>query len=270
QKRLEKNGMLQQFNDAFAKAVSRGVFTPATKEELEYTGPIYYSSLVEAYKEDSATTPVRMCVNSSLELKGLSLNKIMVPGPNPCQKLFHHMTRWRGYQCAVVADVTKFYNSVKATPFDQQLKRVFFTPELGGQPQVYLTRTINFGEMAAGCYAIAALMMTARVFGSCSLEEVRDMHITDMVRGADVQAKPEAWRKDPVPVFDDGVLKLPQASVAAKIELDSYVDDELTGNRTRPEAEADMVEADNILGNGGFRYKSKTYTDDKLETKVLG
>ncbi|MCP3664907.1 MAG: hypothetical protein GY696_20825 [Gammaproteobacteria bacterium] len=125
--------------------------------------------------------------------------------------------------------------------------------------------------MGAGCYAIAVLKMMARVFGSRSLEEVHDMHVTDMVRGADVQAKPEAWSKETAPVFDDGVLQLPQASVAAKIELDSYVDDELTGNRTRPEAEADMDEADNILGNGGFRYKSKTYTgDDKPETKVLG
>ncbi|MCP3662852.1 MAG: hypothetical protein GY696_10200 [Gammaproteobacteria bacterium] len=66
------------------------------------------------------------------------------------------------------------------------------------------------------------------------------------------------------------MLQLPQASVAAKIELDSYVDDQLTGNKARPEAVADMDKADNIIGNGGFRYKSKTYTgDDKPETKVL-
>ena len=67
------------------------------------------------------------------------------------------------------------------------------------------------------------------------------------------------------------MLKLPQASVAAKIELDSYVDDQLTGNKARPEAVADMDEADSIIRNGGFRYKSKTYTsNDKPETKVLG
>ncbi|MCP3661471.1 MAG: hypothetical protein GY696_03080, partial [Gammaproteobacteria bacterium] len=37
QKRLDKNGMLQPFNNPFAEAVSRGVFSLATKEELEYT-----------------------------------------------------------------------------------------------------------------------------------------------------------------------------------------------------------------------------------------
>ena len=52
QKRSDKCAMLQPFNGAFQEAVLQGVFTLATKEELEYTGPIYYSSLVEAYKED--------------------------------------------------------------------------------------------------------------------------------------------------------------------------------------------------------------------------
>ncbi|MCP3668819.1 MAG: hypothetical protein GY696_41095 [Gammaproteobacteria bacterium] len=69
-------------------------------------------------------------------------------------------------------------------------------------------------------------------------------------------------------MYEDGVLQLPQASVAAKIELDSYVIYQLTRNRSKPEAVADMDEADNIIGNGGFRYKSKIYTsDDKPETR---
>ncbi|MCP3662976.1 MAG: hypothetical protein GY696_10850 [Gammaproteobacteria bacterium] len=40
-------------------------------------------------------------------------------------------------------------------------------------------------------------------------------------------------------------------------------------NKAKPEAVADMAEADNIIGKGGFIYKSKTYTgSDKLETKA--
>ncbi|MCP3663529.1 MAG: hypothetical protein GY696_13735 [Gammaproteobacteria bacterium] len=113
--------------------------------------------------------------------------------------------------------------------------------------------------------------MTARMFGSRSLEEVHDMHVTDMVQGADVQAKQDAWRKDTAPVYEDCVLQLLQASVAAKIELDSFVDNQLIGNRSKPEAEVDRPEADNIIGNGGFRYKSKIYTCNyKPETRVLG
>ncbi|MCP3662853.1 MAG: hypothetical protein GY696_10205 [Gammaproteobacteria bacterium] len=55
-----------------------------------------------------------------------------------------------------------------------------------------MTGTINFVEIAAGCYAITGLKMTVHVFGSLSLEEVHDMHVTDMVRVANVQAKQEA------------------------------------------------------------------------------
>ncbi|MCP3665604.1 MAG: hypothetical protein GY696_24420 [Gammaproteobacteria bacterium] len=115
---------------------------------------------------------------------------------------YHKMARLPVRSCSRCSKIL-CSNSEEATPFDQQLKRVFFTPVLGGQPQVYLTRTINFWEMAAGCYAIAVLKMTACMFGSPSLEEGCNMHVTDMVRGADVQAKPEAWRKDTVPVLED-------------------------------------------------------------------
>ena len=60
-------------------------------------------------------------------------------------------------------------------------------------------------------------------------------------------------------MFEDGLLQLPQALVAAKIELDSYVDDQLTENKAKLE----------VVGKGGFRYKSKTYTgSDKLGTKA--
>ncbi len=78
--------------------------------------------------------------------------------------------------------------------------------------------------------------MTAHMFGSRSLEEVHDMHASDIVHGADVQAKQEAWCEDAVPVYENGVLQLPHATVAAKIELDSYVDYQWTGNRSKPEA----------------------------------
>ncbi|MCP3666222.1 MAG: hypothetical protein GY696_27610 [Gammaproteobacteria bacterium] len=71
-------------------------------------------------------------------------------------------------------------------------------------------------------------------------------------------------------MFEYGMLQLPQASVAAKIELDSYVNDQLTGRKAKPEAVADMAEAVIIIGKGGFRYKSKTCIGgDKLGTKVL-
>ena len=71
------------------------VFTSlATKEELAYSGPVSYASLVTAYK-NSSNNPMRNCVKYSLEFQGMSLDKTMVAGPPPENKLFNIMIGWR-------------------------------------------------------------------------------------------------------------------------------------------------------------------------------
>ncbi len=53
QKNLKQKNLLEDFNKAF---IEREVFTLATKEELKYDRPKFYSSLVESHK-DLLSTP---------------------------------------------------------------------------------------------------------------------------------------------------------------------------------------------------------------------
>ena len=62
---------------------------------------------------------------------------------------------------------------------------------LDGEPQVYLTRTINDREAAAGCYTDAALILTTH--GNSNFEEVKAMHSSKVISGADVKVNQEAW-----------------------------------------------------------------------------
>jgi hypothetical protein len=69
EKRLIKQKRLQEFNDVFQETVERGVFREITPEEMEeWEGPINYISMVEAFKQGpQATTPIRICMNSSMK-----------------------------------------------------------------------------------------------------------------------------------------------------------------------------------------------------------
>ena len=59
--------------------------------------------------------------------------------------------------------------------------------------------------------------------------------------------------------------------VDSVLQLNLYVDDQLTGNRAIPEAQADMVEADDIAANGGYSCITKIFSgDNQPEMKVLG
>ena len=84
--RLRKQCKINEFNAAFGDIVKRGVFKELSqKENAEWNGPVNYVSIVVAYKSDpNATTPLRLCMNSSMKQPppvSKSLNDILMKGP---------------------------------------------------------------------------------------------------------------------------------------------------------------------------------------------
>ncbi len=63
--RLVKTGRLDEFNRQFKD----NVFKPLTRQEAaSYKGSVNYISMVEAFKAGPyATTPLRICMNSSMK-----------------------------------------------------------------------------------------------------------------------------------------------------------------------------------------------------------
>jgi hypothetical protein len=57
EKRLAKQGRMEEFNAEFYKTVERGVFQEITQEEMAaWNGPVNYISMVEAFKEGPHST----------------------------------------------------------------------------------------------------------------------------------------------------------------------------------------------------------------------
>jgi hypothetical protein len=58
-----------QFQEQFQDNIDKGVFKHLSGEELKaYEGPVNYISMLEAYKMGpNATTPLRVCMNSSMK-----------------------------------------------------------------------------------------------------------------------------------------------------------------------------------------------------------
>ena len=89
------------------------VVSEITSAELQaWKGPINYNTHHDVLK-DSATTPVRLVSNSSFNNGSTNLNNLLVKGPNTLNCLFSNLVRFRGYQVALVGDISKAYNSIK-------------------------------------------------------------------------------------------------------------------------------------------------------------
>ena len=67
---LQKEEAADQYRKVFQEFIDRGVISEISeKEQKDWTGPVFYISTHEVFKEDSISTPVRLVVNPSLKYK---------------------------------------------------------------------------------------------------------------------------------------------------------------------------------------------------------
>ena len=80
EKRLSKDpNTAKLYNEQFHELIDRGVLVEISEEELKsYKGPVAYVNPHEVYKPESASTPVRIVIDSSLKFQGLSPNDVWV------------------------------------------------------------------------------------------------------------------------------------------------------------------------------------------------
>ncbi len=99
--------------------MDRGVFKAVPREEADqYRGPVNYISMVEAFKTGPhATTPLRICMNSSMKQpkpSGVSLNDCLLKGPPALADLYTVTLGIREHKVAFTKDISKFYQCVEA------------------------------------------------------------------------------------------------------------------------------------------------------------
>ena len=107
--------------------INRNVVSEITPLELQaWKGPINYNTHHDVLK-DSVTTPVRLVSNSSFPNGSTTLNDLLVKGPNTLNCLFSNLVRFRGYEIALVGDISKAYNSIKTGQVERHVRSFSFS-----------------------------------------------------------------------------------------------------------------------------------------------
>ncbi len=187
ERRLKKACREDEFNRLFAEHIERGVFKEVDPEE--YDGATFYVTVVEAYKAGpAATTPIRLCINSSLRYGGLSLNDILYKGPSALNDLVAVALGFRQHRVALIKDIKKFYQTIAASERSQHVRRLVWRDCDPNKPvRTFVTSTVNFGDRPAGCISQVALRETAKLYAGLS-ERAADMiinhnYVDDLVGG---------------------------------------------------------------------------------------
>merc|ERR1711873_64333 len=139
----------------------------------------------------------RLVSNSFFPNGSTTLNDLLVKGPNTLNCLYSNLVRFRGYEVALVGDISKAYNSIKTGQVERHTRRYWFRFSQEEPWKVYGANCVMFGDKPA-----AGLMTIAVEKASDSCSEVMQLKIAP----------------------DELVL-----SDARKLKADSYVDDLISG-----------------------------------------
>ena len=90
-----------------------------------WKGPVNLNTHHDVLK-DSTTTPIRLVSNSSFSNGSTALNDLLVKGPNTLNCLFTNLVIFRGYEVALVGNISKAYNSIKTGKVEHHARRYWF------------------------------------------------------------------------------------------------------------------------------------------------
>ena len=192
EKRLSRSEhTCNKYKEQFCDFIDRVVFKELKDEEMRsYRGPVFYVPHHEVYKEVSASTLIRIVINSSLPYNGRSLNDILMKGPNTLNDLFGVQLRFRSYQVAIVCYISKMYHSIRTTEKERHLRRILWRDADENQSiKVYGTEVMMFGDRPVAAIASVALRKTATIYKDMNEEAgekiIRDSFVDDIATGSD-------------------------------------------------------------------------------------
>ena len=205
--RLKRNKTdCERYCEQFNSFIKRVIFKEIEEDELNaYQGPISYISHHEVFKEDSASTPIRIVVNSSLKFKGISLNDILMKGPNSLNDLFAVQLRFRTYPCALVGDIEKMYHSISTTEIERHLK-------LEESPKTYGIETVTFGDKPAASISAVAIQQTAELYKDIdegAAQKIKsDMYVDDLATGGENIIEVNMLKKNIEQILEKGGFRM--------------------------------------------------------------
>ncbi|XP_039456743.1 uncharacterized protein LOC120433854 [Oreochromis aureus] len=140
-----------------------------------WDGPVWYVSHLIAPNPHSVTTPVRLVWNSSQRFRGVSLNDLLIKGPDVLNQIRAVLLRFRGGVYGALGDIKKMYNSVWLEDREMHLHRFLWRDSEDDELEEYAITRVNIGDKPAGCIAQLAMRETASLSTFSHLKEERQV-----------------------------------------------------------------------------------------------
>ena len=156
-------------------------------------------------KKSSLTTKLRVVFDASAKRSsGLSLNDVLMTGPNIQDDLFSILIRLRSHTYAITADIEKMYRQIEIYPTERKYQKILWRENPTEPVRVFTLNTITYGTSSASFLATRSFIQLANdevnLFPLASITLREDFYMDDLVSGTKIIDEAKALVKELIKV----------------------------------------------------------------------
>lgn len=199
EKQLLKNSdKKEQYEKAIMDYVKLGFARELSKEEVDAVlkEEHYIIPHHAVFKESSTSTKVRIVFDaSSKDVKGLSLNDILYPGPNLLPDIAALLMRFRMNRVAINADVEKMFLQTKVSRQHHCFQLFMWRHcDINTSPRLFAMERVLFGETCSPFLCIASVHKHADdhldTYGESFRDSIKEnMYMDDVHEGGNTESE---------------------------------------------------------------------------------
>ena len=213
EKRLEKAGLREQYDQQFQSLVDDGIYVEITDaEEKSYEGPVFYADHQPVLKPTSVSTPLRIVINPSLKFHGVCPNDIWIKGPNSLNDMFAILLKFRTHKFALVGDIRKMYTRLRTTPTEKHLRRLIWRLNEEESWRTFGVTKVMFGDRPAATITSVAIRETADLYKHVNEEAAdkikNDTYVDDVTTGTDDEENIPILKRDIATILHHGGMEM--------------------------------------------------------------
>ena len=184
-----RRGITEAFQTEVRKYLELGHAEKVPPEEEDAPTCIFYLPMHAVFKDSSTSTKLRVVFDGSASTtSGRSLNQSLLVGPTLQPTLTEILLKFRTYQIAMNADITKMYREVLLEPADRDLHRFLWRETPSDPLEEYRMCRVTFGVSASPFLAVRTLRKTASDHGGdypeASAHIFSSFYVDDFLGGA--------------------------------------------------------------------------------------
>ncbi|XP_055623360.1 uncharacterized protein LOC129766789 [Toxorhynchites rutilus septentrionalis] len=187
---IKSRELKEQYSDFMTEYIALDHMAPVITSEDTKNSNTYYLPHHSVLKPSSTTTKCRVVFDgSSKSSTGILLNECLMVGPTVQDSLYAIVIRFRMYEIALVADITKMYRRIWVHPDDRSLQRVYWQSKTDPDVRTYELTTETYGTACAPNLAIRCLQQLShdhlRNEDDAAERIGKDFYVDDFLSGAD-------------------------------------------------------------------------------------